>query len=98
MLRKVNCLEEDLLPNRLSQKVKWIQATTEEISKNSSKQAIEIEDEKSRKAIIYVGQLMRSFTQNLDRDNFDDELSPRRHQGPYPNGKLHIDSGKVWKK
>lgn len=58
-------------------------------------QAIEIEnDEDQESAIIYIGQLMRSFHSTWNRDNFDDGIILDDIK-TLSRGKLHIDLEKV---
>lgn len=58
-------------------------------------QAIEIEDDEEQEtAIIYVGQLMRSFHSTWNRDNFDDGIILDDIK-TLSKGKLHIDLDKV---
>jgi hypothetical protein len=57
--------------------------------------AIEIEnDEEQESAIIYIGQLMRSFHSTWNRDNFDDGIILDDIK-TLSKGKLHIDLEKV---
>ncbi|GMQ32033.1 MAG: DUF4290 domain-containing protein [Cytophagales bacterium] len=57
--------------------------------------AIEIEnDEEQENAIIYIGQLMRSFHSTWNRDNFDDGIIIDDIK-TLSRGKLHIDLEKV---
>ncbi|UJP65525.1 DUF4290 domain-containing protein [Mongoliitalea daihaiensis] len=57
--------------------------------------AIEIEDnEEQETAIIYIGQLMRSFHSTWNRDNFDDGIILDDIK-TLSKGKLHIDLEKV---
>lgn len=57
--------------------------------------AIEIEnDEEQETAIIYIGQLMRSFHSTWNRDNFDDAIIIDDIK-TLSKGKLHIDLEKV---
>lgn len=57
--------------------------------------AIEIEnDEDQETAIIYIGQLMRSFHSTWNRDNFDDGIILDDIK-TLSKGKLHIDLEKV---
>ncbi|GAB3232733.1 DUF4290 domain-containing protein [Algoriphagus aestuariicola] len=57
--------------------------------------AIEIEnDEDQESAIIYIGQLMRSFHSTWNRDNFDDGIILDDIK-TLSKGKLHIDLEKV---
>ena len=57
--------------------------------------AIEIEnDEEQENAIIYIGQLMRSFHSTWNRDNFDDGIILDDIK-TLSKGKLHIDLEKV---
>jgi hypothetical protein len=57
--------------------------------------AIEIEnDEEQENAIIYIGQLMRSFHSTWNRDNFDDGIILDDIK-TLSRGKLHIDLEKV---
>ena len=57
--------------------------------------AIEIEnDEEQENAIIYIGQLMRSFHSTWNRDNFDDGIIIDDIK-TLSKGKLHIDLEKV---
>lgn len=57
--------------------------------------AIEIEDdEEQESAIIYIGQLMRSFHSTWNRDNFDDAIIIDDIK-TLSKGKLHIDLDKV---
>lgn len=57
--------------------------------------AIEIEnDEEQEAAIIYIGQLMRSFHSTWNRDNFDDGIILDDIK-TLSKGKLHIDLEKV---
>lgn len=57
--------------------------------------AIEIEDdEEQESAIIYIGQLMRSFHSTWNRDNFDDGIIIDDIK-TLSKGKLHIDLDKV---
>ncbi|TVP48001.1 MAG: DUF4290 domain-containing protein [Mongoliibacter sp.] len=57
--------------------------------------AIEIEnDEEQEAAIIYIGQLMRSFHSTWNRDNFDDQIILDDIKTLSKN-KLHIDLEKV---
>ncbi|MCH7403786.1 DUF4290 domain-containing protein [Belliella kenyensis] len=57
--------------------------------------AIEIEDnEEQEAAIIYIGQLMRSFHSTWNRDNFDDQIIIDDIKTLSKN-KLHIDLEKV---
>ena len=57
--------------------------------------AIEIEnDEQQENAIIYIGQLMRSFHSTWNRDNFDDGIIIDDIK-TLSKGKLHIDLEKV---
>ncbi|EKB50051.1 DUF4290 domain-containing protein [Cecembia lonarensis] len=57
--------------------------------------AIEIEnDEEQEIAIIYIGQLMRSFHSTWNRDNFDDAIIIDDIK-TLSKGKLHIDLEKV---
>ena len=57
--------------------------------------AIEIEnDEDQENAIIYIGQLMRSFHSTWNRDNFDDGIILDDIK-TLSRGKLHIDLEKV---
>jgi hypothetical protein len=58
-------------------------------------QAIEIEnDEDQESAIIYIGQLMRSFHSTWNRDNFDDGIILDDIK-TLSKGRLHIDLEKV---
>ena len=57
--------------------------------------AIEIEDDEEQEgAIIYIGQLMRSFHSTWNRDNFDDGIILDDIK-TLSKGKLHIDLEKV---
>lgn len=57
--------------------------------------AIEIEDDEEQEtAIIYIGQLMRSFHSTWNRDNFDDGIIIDDIK-TLSGGKLHIDLEKV---
>jgi hypothetical protein len=57
--------------------------------------AIEIEDDEEQEtAIIYIGQLMRSFHSTWNRDNFDDAIIIDDIK-KLSKGKLHIDLDKV---
>ncbi|WP_040489730.1 DUF4290 domain-containing protein [Indibacter alkaliphilus] len=57
--------------------------------------AIEIkDDEEQETAIIYIGQLMRSFHSTWNRDNFDDRIILDDIK-TLSKGKLHIDLEKV---
>lgn len=57
--------------------------------------AIEIEnDEEQENAIIYIGQLMRSFHSTWNRDNFDDGIILDDIK-TLSKGRLHIDLEKV---
>lgn len=57
--------------------------------------AIEIEDDEEQEtAIIYIGQLMRSFHSTWNRDNFDDAIIIDDIK-TLSKGKLHIDLEKV---
>ncbi|MBW3470075.1 DUF4290 domain-containing protein [Arthrospiribacter ruber] len=57
--------------------------------------AIEIEDDEEQEAaIIYIGQLMRSFHSTWNRDNFDDQIILDDIK-TLSKGKLHIDLEKV---
>lgn len=57
--------------------------------------AIEIEDDEEQEAaIIYIGQLMRSFHSTWNRDNFDDGIIIDDIK-TLSRGKLHIDLEKV---
>jgi len=57
--------------------------------------AVEIEnDEEQESAIIYIGQLMRSFHSTWNRDNFDDAIILDDIK-TLSKGKLHIDLDKV---
>ncbi|HAH39018.1 MAG TPA: DUF4290 domain-containing protein [Algoriphagus sp.] len=57
--------------------------------------AIEIEDDEEQEtAIIYIGQLMRSFHSTWNRDNFDDGIILDDIK-TLSKGKLHIDLDKV---
>lgn len=57
--------------------------------------AIEIEDDDEQEAaIIYIGQLMRSFHSTWNRENFDDGIIIDDIK-TLSKGKLHIDLGKV---
>jgi hypothetical protein len=57
--------------------------------------AIEIEnDEEQEAAVIYIGQLMRSFHSTWNRDNFDDGIIIDDIK-TLSKGKLHIDLEKV---
>jgi hypothetical protein len=57
--------------------------------------AIEIEnDEEQENAVIYIGQLMRSFHSTWNRDNFDDGIILDDIK-TLSKGKLHIDLEKV---
>lgn len=57
--------------------------------------AVEIEnDEEQENAIIYIGQLMRSFHSTWNRDNFDDGIIIDDIK-TLSKGKLHIDLEKV---
>jgi hypothetical protein len=57
--------------------------------------AVEIEnDEEQEAAIIYIGQLMRSFHSTWNRDNFDDAIILDDIK-TLSKGKLHIDLDKV---
>jgi hypothetical protein len=57
--------------------------------------AVEIEDDEEQEAaIIYIGQLMRSFHSTWNRDNFDDQIILDDIQ-TLSKGKLHIDLEKV---
>ncbi|KEO75077.1 DUF4290 domain-containing protein [Anditalea andensis] len=57
--------------------------------------AIEIEDDEEQEvAIIYIGQLMRSFHSTWNRDNFDDAIILDDIK-ILSKGKLHIDLEKV---
>ncbi|NVK48468.1 MAG: DUF4290 domain-containing protein [Cyclobacteriaceae bacterium] len=57
--------------------------------------AIEIEDDEEQEtAIIYIGQLMRSFHSTWNRDNFDDGIIIDDIK-TLSKGKLHIDLEKV---
>lgn len=58
-------------------------------------QAVEIEDDEEQEtAIIYIGQLMRSFHSTWNRDNFDDRIILDDIK-TLSKGKLHIDLEKV---
>ena len=57
--------------------------------------AIEIEDDKEQEtALIYIGQLMRSFHSTWNRENFDDAIIIDDIKS-LSKGKLHIDLEKV---
>jgi len=57
--------------------------------------AVEIEDDEEQEvAIIYIGQLMRSFHSTWNRDNFDDAIILDDIK-ILSKGKLHIDLEKV---
>lgn len=57
--------------------------------------AVEIEDDEEQEAaIIYIGQLMRSFHSTWNRDNFDDAIIIDDIK-TLSKGKLHIDLEKV---
>lgn len=57
--------------------------------------AIELEDDEEQEAaIIYIGQLMRSFHSTWNRDNFDDGIILDDIK-TLSKGKLHIDLEKV---
>lgn len=57
--------------------------------------AIEIEDDEEQEtAIIFIGQLMRSFHSTWNRDNFDDRIILDDIK-TLSKGKLHIDLDKV---
>jgi len=57
--------------------------------------AVEMEDdEEQEEAIIYIGQLMRSFHSTWNRDNFDDGIILDDIK-TLSKGKLHIDLDKV---
>jgi hypothetical protein len=57
--------------------------------------AVEIEDDEEQEtAIIYIGQLMRSFHSTWNRDNFDDAIIIDDIK-TLSKGKLHIDLDKV---
>jgi hypothetical protein len=57
--------------------------------------AVEIEDDEEQEAaIIYIGQLMRSFHSTWNRDNFDDGIILDDIK-TLSKGKLHIDLDKV---
>jgi len=57
--------------------------------------AVEIEDDEEQEtAIIYIGQLMRSFHSTWNRDNFDDGIILDDIK-TLSKGKLHIDLEKV---
>jgi hypothetical protein len=57
--------------------------------------AVEIEDDEQQEtAIIYIGQLMRSFHSTWNRDNFDDAIIIDDIK-TLSKGKLHIDLEKV---
>jgi hypothetical protein len=57
--------------------------------------AIEIEDEEEQEtALIYIGQLMRSFHSTWNRENFDDAIILDDIK-TLSKGKLHLDLGKV---
>ncbi|MFD2202384.1 DUF4290 domain-containing protein [Shivajiella indica] len=57
--------------------------------------AVEIEDDEEQEAaIIYIGQLMRSFHSTWNRDNFDDAIILDDIK-TLSKGKLHIDLEKV---
>lgn len=57
--------------------------------------AVEIEDDEEQEAaIIYIGQLMRSFHSTWNRDNFDDGIIIDDIK-TLSKGKLHIDLEKV---
>lgn len=57
--------------------------------------AVEIEDDEEQEAaIIYIGQLMRSFHSTWNRDNFDDQIILDDIK-TLSKGKLHIDFEKV---
>jgi hypothetical protein len=57
--------------------------------------AIEIEDDEEQEAaLIYIGQLMRSFHSTWNRENFDDSIIIDDIK-TLSKGKLHIDLEKV---
>jgi hypothetical protein len=57
--------------------------------------AIEIEDEEEQEtALIYIGQLMRSFHSTWNRENFDDAIILDDIK-TLSKGKLHLDLEKV---
>jgi hypothetical protein len=59
------------------------------------KKAVELEDDEEQEAaIIYIGQLMRSFHSTWNRDNFDDAIILDDIK-TLSKGKLHIDLEKV---
>ena len=66
---------------------------TKEAALKRAAQIIE-NDEEQENAIIYIGQLMRSFHSTWNRDNFDDGIIIDDIK-TLSKGKLHIDLEKV---